>query len=318
MLQISSEMGQPLLIKTNPSLMITNARKHRILITHPLSEAALQRLSFFFEIRIVSAEQATPTQSALSLLQDVAGVITSKTTFSFKKETIAQLPHLRAICLLEHHAPTLDLNALTQAGIRATSLPTAAATDVGETLWTTLATTLQNHAAPTPSASLNKSALKRFSGSLFSSSFQGLVLGILGESPMADRLHSRAQQAKAQTHKVSIGQLYKEIAVDWLIIPPDWFASSTPLLGSCILSNLPASARILDFSATPVVEPLLRLLPAWSDRIVHRPLRAAPVKTQIDLSTTVAEQLIAALGFGRKSWHPDNLLNPDVCCESCC
>lgn len=31
-----------------------------------------------------------------------------------------------------------------------------------------------------------------------------------------------------------------------------------------------------------------------------------------------AEELIAALGFGRNSWHPRYLLNTDVSCESCC
>ncbi len=31
-----------------------------------------------------------------------------------------------------------------------------------------------------------------------------------------------------------------------------------------------------------------------------------------------AEQLIAALGFGRDGWHPAGLVNPEVACGSCC
>jgi hypothetical protein len=38
----------------------------------------------------------------------------------------------------------------------------------------------------------------------------------------------------------------------------------------------------------------------------------------IQRSDMAAESMVASLGFGRNSWHPQYLLNPDISCDSCC
>ncbi|WP_213991061.1 hypothetical protein [Sodalis sp. dw_96] len=59
--------------------------------------------------------------------------------------------------------------------------------------------------------------------------------------------------------------------------------------------------------------------------LTHRGIRVTRVEigeacSGLDLITAMeaAEQLIAALGFGRDGWHPGGLINPEVACGSCC
>ena len=300
--------------------MISASRKHRVLSTHPLSPSALKRLSFFFDVQIAAQRPKAPSSSTISLLQDVAGVITDQSTLTFAKETVEQLPHLRAICLLDTQAKQLDLDVLTQAGIRATGLPDTPTDGQDESLWTTLTTTLQNHPGTRPSKPQGLGGLKplkRFAGSLFSSSVHDIPLAILGSSKLAQRLHDRALQAQARPYLWDPSQP-DTLEADWLIIPPDWANSPGSRLDLHGLARLPAHTRILDLCSPGAVNVSAALLPEWQDRIIHRPTQPQASTAPIDISSTVAEQLIAALGFGRKGWHPDNLLNPDVCCESCC
>lgn len=302
--------------------MMSANRKHRVLSTHPLSPSALGRLSCFFDVQVAPQQPAWPSASTIQLLQNVAGVITDQSTMSFSKETVEQLPHLRAICLLDTQAKQLDLNVLTQAGIRATGLPDTPADGQEERLWATLTTTLQNYPStrsPHPKGMSSLKPLKRFSGSLFSSSVHDVTLAILGQSTLAQRLHDRARQAQARPCLWDINKPESDtIAPDWLIIPPDWTNTPTTHLSLQKLDHLPAHTHILDFCSPGAIDMTTPLPPEWRNRIIHAPTPPQTNTAPVDIANTVAEQLIAALGFGRKSWHPDNLLNPDVCCESCC
>src|SRR5690606_33309469 len=239
--------------------------------------------------------------------------------FHFEKIVVEQLPPLRAICLLDSQHDNLDLDILTQAGIRATGLPPELDNTV-EKIWSSLTLIVQNHAPPTASAgNTGQRTMKRFTGSLFSSSLFDVPLGILGTSEMARRLHTRALQAQAIPSLLDPPHLTQDNSpAHWLIIPPDWPATAADSLDARFLQALSSSTVIIDFCAMPSIPVTTALLPKWESRIIHTPIDVSPAPQAIDQSLTVAEQLIAALGFGRKSVHPDNLLNPDVCCESCC
>lgn len=299
--------------------MLSALSKHRILSTHSLSPGAIERLSFFFDVQVAPQGPVTCVSHTVEMLQNMAGVITDESTLNLKKEVVEQLPHLRAVCLFDSRPQNLDLDALTTAGIRATGLPLEP-DDTVERLWSSLTRVLQNHGArPERPAAGGLKSLKRFSGSLFSSSLAEMPLGIMGSSPTAQRLHSRAERAQARPVLLSPDMIRAGHALpQWLVIPPDCSPDLIAALGSTGLDALPPDTMIVDFSSTVTLQAERAVHPAWRERVLHVPVESGSSTPSQDPSLTIAEQLIAALGFGRQSFHPDNLLNPDVCCESCC
>jgi len=299
--------------------MLTDSRKHRILSTHPLSATALNRLSLFFDVRVACDTPGTGSGNTVDLLKNTAGVITSLSTLSFEKSTIEQLPHLRAICLVDAPPRDLDLSVLTQAGIRATGLPEELTDQNCVEEWTILMTEVQNHPPRNPPPDGNQ-LLKRFSGSLFTAGFHALRLGLLGPSARAHSLFNHAARAGVRMNMLEPHELgtQKSLHLDWLVIPSDWTRHGGRTLDEPDLQALPAHCRIIDFSENPAFDPMATQHPRWLGRIIHKPITRQPPELPADPTTRIAEQLIAALGFGRCSWHPENLLNPDVCCESCC
>jgi hypothetical protein len=56
-------------------------------------------------------------------------------------------------------------------------------------------------------------------------------------------------------------------------------------------------------------------------RATHVPARAGVMlddDKDVDPGSIAVEGLVASLGFGRRSFHPPYLLNPEVACTSCC
>lgn len=293
--------------------------KHRVLSTYPLSSAALQRLSFFFDVEVASTPPGPP-QKTLQLLQDVAGVITSEDNIKFEKDIVAQLPHLRAICLTTQAPKFVDLDALTEAGIRATGFPATPQNQVEETMWRVLTTEAQNFATRANGSALGQGSLRRFSGSLFTSSLYAMRIGFLGSSPLSKGLLARALKAQADARLIDLDDCSdgSETSLDWLVIPADWQAPDQPQPGQQLLQVAGPDTRIIDFSDAAAIRATAQHWPELAERITYRPVSSCNQAESTDPASLLAEQLIAALGFGRKSWHPDNLLNPDVCCESCC
>lgn len=123
---------------------------HSVLVTQPVSQAAMARLGTFFSVELRTGEPVPGSEELVRWLQGKAGVI-ADTRYRFDASLIARLPQLKAICNLDAAHHNLDLQALTRAGIRATSLPLANSelrAPEASPLW----------GAPLPSAPLRQSA----------------------------------------------------------------------------------------------------------------------------------------------------------------
>ncbi len=97
---------------------------HSVLVTQPLSQAAIARLGTFFSVELRTDAPVPGSDELVHWLQGKAGVI-ADTRYQFDAALVARLPHLKAVCNLDGAHHNLDLVALTRAGIRATSLPWA-------------------------------------------------------------------------------------------------------------------------------------------------------------------------------------------------
>ena len=96
--------------------------KHRVLVTAPLSDAAITRLTTFFEVETRHGCRVPSHEVLVGWLHGKAGVI-ADSRFVFDAELVSRLPTLKAVCNLDAAHHNLDLPALTKAGIRATHTP---------------------------------------------------------------------------------------------------------------------------------------------------------------------------------------------------
>ena len=196
--------------------MPTRPLKHSVLVTQTMSGRAITRLGTFFDVEMRIEDRVPSGDELVDWLHGKAGVI-ADSRFLFDAPVIRHLPHLKAICNLDAAHHNLDLQALTNAGIRATNTPVALAAQ------------------------------------------------------------SSIQAGAGQAWRVP-GSLQQQVA------------PSTGAAG--------------------------RYCSRWSRRVRFNLL--GPMVGSEDVGDIAAEELIAALGFGRNSWHPRYLLNPDVLCQSCC
>ena len=95
-----------------------------------------------------------------------------------------------------------------------------------------------------------------------------------------------------------------------------------PRIAAADMALLKPAARILNLAgagalAADIVRNL-QLLSRVDNSLSAAVLPIAKSSSLLSQSDMAAENLIASLGFGRNSWHPANLLNADVLCESCC
>ena len=102
--------------------MAAQSLKHSVLVAGLLSDVAMQRLSTFFEVETRLGGSVPSHDELVGWLHGKAGVI-ADSRFVFDAQLISRLPTLKAVCNLDAAHHNLDLQALTQAGIRATHIP---------------------------------------------------------------------------------------------------------------------------------------------------------------------------------------------------
>lgn len=106
-----------------PKLNLAGATKHRVLVTRPVSAAALARLGQFFEVECCTPDSVATLDGFIAQLQHkAAAVIGHENTMD--ASVIARLSNLKAVCNLSAEFDNLDLKALTKAGIHAMNTPT--------------------------------------------------------------------------------------------------------------------------------------------------------------------------------------------------
>ncbi len=297
--------------------------KHRVLVTQPVSEAALNRLALFFDVEVRLQDRRLEFDELLASLADKAGVMTN-TLNTFDAPLVRKLPKLKAVCNMESDYRNMDLQALTAAGIRATNTPEAASESLANSAWEALLDVLRKAAvsASAESAGVGSYSTKWRRNISFGVNPQIFTVGFHGDGPLLQSLARRAQAAAIPVIASAAQSLsgVPTFASDEFWSRADFVIIAAPESADCMsirpeqIALMKPDARLISFGPAVVAD-----LPSlFADRLIQCRLAAAATSEQIDHSRQAAENLIASLGFGRHSWHPADLLNPDVICESCC
>lgn len=303
---------------------MTRGLKHSVLVTHPMSEGAMNRLQTFFEVETRVGEHVPSGDELVDWLYGKAGII-ADTRFVFDAKLVGRLPMLKAICNLDAEHHNLDLQALTSAGIRATSTPAPGSLQLSleagaDKAWQQLSRLLQQAAPPAGAEGRYSSKWSR--KLLLGETSHLLRVGIMGTGALADALAARAQAARVQLLGKDVERETFWRTADVLVCAADGNTSPACITAADMALMKPA-ARILNLAGPQALAADVLHDVALAGRIENGELAPAHETTaqhQLLLNQThvAAEDLIASLGFGRNSWHPPHLLNPDILCDSCC
>jgi phosphoglycerate dehydrogenase-like enzyme len=212
-------------------------------------------------------------------LDGKAGIVTDE-ALAFDAARIGRLPRLQAVSVVGPAHAQLDLPALTEAGIRATNLPLDDDALRVEALWRELERRLRltGDGDAAPARGAMRPMLR--AGARLGRSLASIAIAFEGNDALSVALAARAAGAGLR------------VLVDGERRPDFRVTTTSSTAGAA------DSARI-DLGAVLGSVASAEALRALRDRIA-------------------AEGLIAALGFGRDSFHPPYLLNPEIACTSCC
>ncbi len=303
---------------------IAQGSRHSVLVAHPLSDAAMDRLQTFFDVETRIAKEVPSGDDLVDWLRGKAGIM-ADTRFVFDGPLVRRLPALKAICNLDAGHGNLDLEALTRAGIRATSTPDAGSDQLAteaaaDAAWREIRRWLAN-ASPTSGKE------GRYSGRwsrrvLLAEPVNAARLGIVGAGAFAQALALRAQSDSLQVLSPAADAVTFWRSADAVVLAggEDAFPSSVTAAdmglmkpGACVFNFSGEKAVAADIlSDTSLRGRLLNCGPASGNGV------GASGEAMLNRTLVAAEDLIASLGFGRNSWHPQHLLNPDILCDSCC
>jgi len=312
--------------------------KHSVLVTHPMSEGAMTRLKTFFDVETRLEDRVPSSDELVGWLRGKAGVI-ADTRFVFDAQVVRRLPVLKAICNLDAEHHNLDLQALTNAGIRATSTPALGSAQLSveasaDKAWQLLRPLLQRTVSV-------PGAQGRYSGKWSRQVQLAAPVHMLSVAVMGDGLFAQALAALAKAALVPLVRPGVDAArpvsaslddVDRLAI---WRTADVVVVCGpggapppiCItaadMALMKPSARLLNLAGPDALAADILRNAALAARVEHGDVVLADETAPLDqllLNRTrvAAEDLIASLGFGRNSWHPPHLLNTDILCESCC
>lgn len=295
-----------------------------MLLAHPVTDTAMARLQTFFDVETRIVDKVPGDDELVDWLHGKAGVI-ADTRFMFDAGVVCRLPTLKAICNLDSGHGNLDLDALTRAGIRATSTPepgsaqlvTEAAVDAA---WRDITRWL---ARSTPSAGEEGRYSNRWSRRVWlAEPLHAVRLGIVGEGAFARALAARAQADRVQvlTRSDDAAAFWRNAdAVVWAVGDDDCPAG----IGAADVDLMKPGACVFNFSGEKLAAADVLSHSQFGGRILNCGVsssddEARDAQAMLNRTLVAAEDLIASLGFGRNSWHPQHLLNPDILCDSCC
>lgn len=323
---------------------ITQGLKHSVLVTHRMSEVAMSRLKTFFDVEMRLEDRVPSSDELVDWLRGKAGVI-ADTRFIFDAQVVRRLPVLKAICNLDEEHHNLDLQVLTNAGIRATSTPAPGSAQLSaearaEKAWQVLGPLLQR-AVPVAGADGRYSS--KWSRNVhLTAPVHVLTVAVMGRSRFAGALAALVKAAQVKLVRPDFGAtgpgLFNSgmdrqtfwrtadvvVVCDTGAVASSPGADSSPFrITAAHMASMKPSARVLNLEgpialAADVLCDATLLKRVESGDVVIADETAPLDQLWLNRTRVAAENLIASLGFGRNSWHPPHLLNTDVLCESCC
>ncbi|ALS65121.2 hypothetical protein [Pandoraea apista] len=103
-------------------LALAGLRRHRVVVTQPLDEAAIERLDSFFDVSMCGQTEAMSRDTLSEHLRSAAAALVGASDV-IDAQMLAGLDALQAVCCLTRSEPQMDIEAMTRAGVRAMSSP---------------------------------------------------------------------------------------------------------------------------------------------------------------------------------------------------
>jgi hypothetical protein len=271
--------------------------RHQVLLATPISQAARQRLSTFFEVHTFEPTKATSQECWEETLTNMAGALVDAHC-KLDGALLKRLPRLQAVASTatdaHHH---LDIDALTRANVRATHGPIDASLSLLDAVWADVEAAVHRGGL---FCSSNGYAPAQWGRSIrLGRPATACMLAFQGCGVLHDALLARARRTGMQYIDISMHPLTMPSTGTRLSRMPDL------LVRTCDDCPPPGPATAYQILDVAHHAPRLRNLTAMAWSVSGRDM-------------VIAEDLVASLGFGRNGWHPIHWLNPEVACTSCC
>ncbi|EON14055.1 MULTISPECIES: hypothetical protein [Pandoraea] len=105
-------------------LALAGLRRHRVVVTQPLDDAAIERLDRFFDVALCSHDGQMTRDALIEQLRPAAAALVGEGDI-IDAQMLDGLDVLQAVCCLTPSEPHMDIEAMTRAGVRAMSSPDA-------------------------------------------------------------------------------------------------------------------------------------------------------------------------------------------------
>ncbi|MDP4150653.1 MAG: D-glycerate dehydrogenase [Bacteroidota bacterium] len=324
--------------------------KPRILITRPLYPDIVERLQDYFDVEVNEGARYTPSELKKAL-QNKEGVLIAGGD-RVDADLLGGLTNLRAVCVSAAGYNTIDVDALTRAGIIATNAPGPADETVADFAWGSLIATARRLVEAerwVQHGHWKGSAGSRF----FGTEVHGKRLGIIGMGRIGQAIARRAIGFNMTTYYHNRRRLTEAIekecratfrSKEHLLLDADFVILCLPyspgnhhIIGEqelrlmqprSILVNIARGGLVdeaalagalsenrIGGAALDVFEGEPAIHPGLLDlpnAILTPHIAGATWDTQHGLASLAADNLIAALGLGPMAGKPPSILNPEV------
>lgn len=324
--------------------------QQKILITRSIFPDVIERLRQYFDVTVNEGARYSP-QSLREALRDKDGVLVTGGE-KFDADTVDGLAQLRAVCISAAGYNSIDVQALTRAGVIVANAPGPADETTADFAWALMLATARRLAEAAhwvQDGNWKGSAGSRF----FGTDVHGRVLGIIGMGRIGQAIARRAAGFRMQVlyhnrHRLAapIEQDCKAVYAtkedllrqsDFVILSLPYTPDNRHLIAgkelqlmrrSAMLFNI-ARGGLIDESALAEALREHRIAAAGLDVFEAEPvidpgltglpnviltphIAGGTEATQHGLASLAADNLIAALGQGPNAGHPPSILNPEV------
>jgi len=324
--------------------------KQKILITRSLFPDVVERLKQYFDVTVNDGAKYTSSQLA-DALKDMDGLLLAGGE-KVDASVIKNAPRLKAVCVTAAGFNSVDVEALTKAGIMVTNAPGPADNSVADFTWGLMiasARKLTEGERYVREGHWKASVVKKF----FGFDVHNKVLGILGMGRIGQAIakravgfemkvlyHNRNRVAEKIEQECKANYVSKETLLqesDFIVLALPYTKNNHHIISKNELELMQSSAIIVNIArgglidevalaealkqhkiagaALDVFEQEPKVYPALFDlpNVILTPhIAGGTYETQHGLANVGADNLIAALGHGPDAFHPKAILNPEV------
>jgi lactate dehydrogenase-like 2-hydroxyacid dehydrogenase len=326
--------------------------KQKILITRPLTlfPDVIERLSAYFDITVNEGEKYSPA-GLKEALRDKSGVLLAGGE-KVDAALVEGLTGLRAVCVSAAGYNSVEVGALTRAGIMVTNAPGPADETVADFAWGLLIATARK-LTEAERWVRGGNWISSTGGLFFGTEVNGKTLGIIGMGRIGRAIarrgagfrmkilyHNRYRLDESNERDCQATYMTKEGllgASDFVLLALPYTTGNHHIIAAEDLRIMRPSAMLFNIARGGLIdEPALaealsqhRLAAAGLDVFEGEPaiypgltelpnvvlaphIAGATWEAQHGLTSLAADNLIAALGYGPAAGKPPSILNPEV------